>query len=435
MLKKVTPIFFACGLFLLFGMGGASEETYRKLELFGEVLERVKTLYVEEKSDKELIDAALDGMLSSLDPHSGYLNEKDFEEMQSSTEGKFGGLGIEVTSEKGIVRVVSPIDETPAFKAGVKAGDYIIAIDGKNIVGLKLSEAVSKMRGEPGTKIEITVRREKPKVEILKFDITRAYIKIDSVKWRVEKNTGYIRIRTFNDLTTTQLQEAVKKIKRKLGTKLKGIVLDLRNNPGGLLDQAVSVSNAFLNKGEIVSTRGRDKKEGKKFRASSKTLVDPKLPMIVLINSGSASASEIVAGALKDHKRAIIMGTRSFGKGSVQTIMPLGANVGMRITTARYYTPSGKSIQGKGITPNIVVEQAKIETIEDIGAHEDDLRGALSSGEEESDKQVGIEVDKKKDKDAEEDLDPTEKLYKQDFQYQRAIDLIEAIGLINKKAA
>ena len=417
MLKKITPIFLCLGLFLLFGMAGANDETYRKLELFGEVFERVKLLYVEEKTDEELVEAAVSGMLSSLDPHSSYLNADAFEDLNTQTEGKFGGLGIEVTIEKGVVKVVSPIDDTPAFQAGVRAGDYIIALDGENIVGTTLAEAVKKMRGEPGTDIEVTIRRETPKVEILKLKITRAIISVEAVKWRVEGNAGYIRIRSFNGLTTEQMDVAIRKIKRKLGENIHGIVLDLRNNPGGLLNEAISVSDAFLKRGEIVSTKARRPQDSQSFRATGKMMIDETLPVIVLINSGSASASEIVAGALKDHERAVIMGTRSFGKGSVQTILPLSETSAMRITTSRYYTPSGKSIQGTGITPDIIVEQAKIETIADEGSHESDLKGFLSSGQE---------------AETQEQANETNDEASNDYQLQRALDLIEGLYIMRR---
>lgn len=423
MIRKTTPIFIFLGLFLLLGMSGSSDERYKKLELFGEALERVKAYYVEEKSDEELIEAALDGMLSNLDPHSGFLNEEAFKDLSTQTQGKFGGLGIEVTVENKVVKVVSPIDETPAFKAGIKAGDYIIGLDGENIVGLTLGEAVKKMRGEPGTEIELTIRREKPKVEILKIKIVRDIIKIDAVKWEIKGDVGYVRIRTFNSLTTKQMKDGIRKIKRKLGPELKGLVLDLRSNPGGLLDEAISVTDSFIKQGEIVSTKARRSSDSSRFRATSNMVVDADLPIVVLINSGSASASEIVAGALQDHQRAIIMGTRSFGKGSVQTILPLTKKVAMRLTTSRYYTPSGRSIQGKGITPDIVVEQARVETIEDQGAHEDDLPGFLSSGQETNDEKA----EGKKESDEKD----SKKLV--DYQLQRAIDLILGMSLYKQK--
>lgn len=352
-------------------------DTYKQLSLFGDVFERVRAQYVDEMEDKELIETAINGMLTSLDPHSSYLNEESFEEMRVKTRGEFGGLGIEVTMENGFVKVVSPIDDTPAFRAGMQAGDYITHIDDEAVMGLTLSEAVDKMRGEVGTNIKLTVRRES-EAEPLEVTITRDVIRIQSVRHRVEDNIGYIRLTTFNQNTESGTKEAVEEIKKELGNKLIGYVLDLRNNPGGLLDQAIGVSDAFLDKGEIVSTRGRNKNDTKRDNARSGDIADG-LPIVVLINGGSASASEIVAGALQDHKRAIVLGTQSFGKGSVQTVIPLPGHGAMRLTTARYYTPSGRSIQAKGIEPDIIVEPAKIETISTKRMRESDLRGALDN--------------------------------------------------------
>jgi carboxyl-terminal processing protease len=355
-----------------------TSETYRQLNLFGEVFERVRADYVESVSDEQLVEAAINGMLTSLDPHSSYLNNKNFRDMQVQTRGEFGGLGIEVTMENGLVKVVSPIDDTPAFHAGIKPGDYITHLNGEAVMGLTLNEAVEKMRGPENSEIKLTIRREGK--EPFDVAVTRAKIKIESVRSHLEgPDVGYIRITTFNEQTDTGLNKAMQKLRDQSGDKLKGIVLDLRNNPGGLLDQAVAVSDAFLEKGEIVSTRGRRADETQRFNARPGDITTG-LPLVVLINGGSASASEIVAGALQDHHRAVLLGTKSFGKGSVQTIIPLPGHGAMRLTTARYYTPSGRSIQAKGIEPDIEVPQAKIEVIaEGPRPHEADLRGALSN--------------------------------------------------------
>ena len=343
-----------------FDIGGeanaAASDTYRQLNLFGDVFERVRSDYVEQPDDAKLVEAAINGMLSSLDPHSSYMSPKSFRDMQVQTRGEFGGLGIEVTMENDIVKVVTPIDDTPAYRAGVMAGDLITHLDGEQIRGMTLNQAVDKMRGPVNTPITLTVVREGAD-EPLKIKIVRDIIRIRSVRSRIDDDTGYIRVTQFNEQTFDGLEKAIKEISAKVpADKLKGYVLDLRNNPGGLLDQAISVSDAFLDRGEIVSTRGRNAEETQRYNARSGDLVKGK-PVIVLINGGSASASEIVAGALQDHRRATILGTRSFGKGSVQTIIPLGANGAIRLTTARYYTPSGRSIQAKGITPDIEVAQ------------------------------------------------------------------------------
>lgn len=354
-------------------------ETYKQLDLFADVFERVRSEYVEEVSDEQLIEAAIDGMLTSLDPHSSYLNKKNFADMRVQTRGEFGGLGIEVTTENGFVKVISPMDDTPAARAGVQPGDYITHLNDEQIVGLSLNDAVEKMRGPVGSDIKVTIRRASV-AEPIQLNLTRASIKVQSVRFRAEDNVGYIRISSFNEQTQPGLDKAMAKLKEQLGSKLIGYVLDLRNNPGGLLDQAVSVSDTFLDKGrEIVSTRGRGGKEGDRYTAKPGDAADG-LPVVVLINGGSASASEIVAGALQDHKRAIILGTQSFGKGSVQTIIPLqGQQSAMRLTTSRYYTPSGKSIQQLGITPDIEVQPAKIEELAAAGQRrrEADLPNAL----------------------------------------------------------
>ena len=333
----------------------ASRDTYRQLNLFGDVFERIRSDYVEEPGDSDLIESAINGMLTSLDPHSSFMNAKAFQDMRVQTRGEFGGLGIEVTMEDGFVKVVTPIDDTPAAKAGVQPGDLITHLDGEQIQGLTLNEAVEKMRGAVKEPLTVTIRRGNG----APFDITiiRDIIKIRSVRFRLEDGVGYIRLTQFTDQTYDGLKDAIAEIKKTLPEdELKGYVLDLRNNPGGLLDQAIAVSDAFLERGEIVSTRGRNNEDSQRFSARSGDLIDGK-PIIVLVNGGAASASEIVAGALQDHRRATILGTRSFGKGSVQTIIPLGSEGAMRLTTARYYTPAGRSIQAKGIVPDIRIIQ------------------------------------------------------------------------------
>ena len=394
--------------------------TYRQLNLFGEVFERVRVDYVEEVSDAKLIESAINGMLTSLDPHSSFLNEKNFRDMQVQTKGEFGGLGIEVTMESGLVMVVSPIDDTPAFRAGIKTGDLILQLDGEPVLGLTLAEAVDRMRGRVGTDIKLTIRRENQ--EPFDVTITRAIIRIQSVRSRIEKDIGYVRITTFNEQANNGLKKAMKEFKEELGGKLKGIVLDLRNNPGGLLDQAVAVADSFLKRGEVVSTRGRRKDDDHRYNAHPGDLADG-LPIVVLINGGSASASEIVAGALQDHNRAIIMGTRSFGKGSVQTIIPMGSLGAVRLTTALYYTPSGVSIQAKGIEPGIMVEQARVELIDGgIRRREENLRGALeNSNAKPADAKMGAP--------AEPPSEGAEESSLEDYQLARALDLLHGIAL------
>src|SRR5258707_1570597 len=356
----------------------SNSDTYRQLNLFAEVFERVRSDYVEEVGDETLVESAINGMLSSLDPHSSYLNAKNYKDMQVQTRGEFGGRGIEVTMENGLVKVVSPIDDTPAAKAGIKPNDFITNLDGEPVAGLTLPEAVEKMRGLVNSPIKLTIRREGR--DPFDVTLTRAIVKIQSVKSHLEgDNIGYISITSFNEQTDSGLQNAVKTLKQQAGNKLVGYVLDLRNNPGGLLDQAIAVSDAFIERGEIVSTRGRRSEDAQRYNARAGDITNG-LPIVVLINGGSASASEIVAGALQDHRRAILLGTKSFGKGSVQTIIPLPGHGAMRLTTARYYTPSGRSIQAKGIEPDIYVEPAKIERVA-VGEirHEADLRGALKN--------------------------------------------------------
>ena len=364
----------------------ANSEIYRQLDLFGEVLERVRSDYVEKPEDAKLIEAAINGMLTALDPHSAYLNPKHFRDMQVQTRGEFGGLGIEVTMENGVVKVVSPIEDTPASRAGLMSGDLITHLDKEQILGLTLQEAVEKMRGPVNSPITLTIVR-KGVDDPFDVKVVRDVIHINPVKYDVEgDDIGYIRITTFNEQTTANLQKAIDDLKKQIGPKLKGYIVDLRNNPGGLLDQAISVSDTFLDQGAIVLTRGRNLEETQRSNARPGDLADGK-QIIVLINGGSASASEIVAGALQDHHRATIIGTRSFGKGSVQTIIPLGSNGALRLTTARYYTPSGRSIQAKGIEPEAVVEEElpddlkqKAEAQSTRG--EANLRGHLKSEDE-----------------------------------------------------
>jgi carboxyl-terminal processing protease len=342
---------------VLIGQAIAGTDTYRQLNLFGDVFERVKNDYVREVKDAELVESAINGMLMALDPHSSYLNPKNFSDMQVSTRGEYGGLGLEVTMEDGLVKVISPMDGTPAARAGIKTGDLIATIDGMQIQGLTLSEAVDKMRGPVNSQIKLTILRkgEKKPLDIV---ITRAIIRVESVRWKQEGDIAYIRVTTFNEQTEDGLERAVDQTRAKIGNKLRGIVLDLRNNPGGLLDQAITVSDAFLDQGEIVSTRGRRAGDTQRYNARSGQIFQS-VPVVVIINEGSASASEIVAGALQDQKRGRVIGTRSFGKGSVQTVIPLSGGVdgALRLTTAKYYTPSGRSIQATGIDPDILVEQ------------------------------------------------------------------------------
>ncbi|OPB29129.1 S41 family peptidase [Bartonella sp. WD12.1] len=363
--------------------------TYKQLAIFGDIFERVRAQYVTVPDDKKLVENAINGMLSSLDPHSSYMDAEKAKDMRDSTKGEFGGLGIEVTMEKNLIKVVSPIDDTPASKAGILAGDIISKIDGKETNGQTLSEAVNKMRGAVGTPITLTIIRSGVD-EPLEIKIVRDIIKVKAVKYRIENDIGYLRLIQFSEQTFVNLKAAIKDIQSKIPQdNLKGYVLDLRLNPGGLLDQAVNVSDAFLNKGEIVSTRGRKKSDVMRFDAKQGDIINGK-PLIVLINGGSASASEIVAGALQDHRRATILGTQSFGKGSVQTIIPLGENGALRLTTALYYTPSGISIQGTGITPDIIVEQPLPEKYKgyNVTLGESELKGHIK-GKRESDKGSG----------------------------------------------
>jgi carboxyl-terminal processing protease len=402
----------------------ANSEIYRQLDLFGEVLERVRSDYVEKPDDSKLIEAAINGMLTALDPHSAYLNPKHFRDMQVQTRGEFGGLGIEVTMENGVVKVVSPIEDTPAAKAGLMSGDLITALDKEQIQGLTLQEAVEKMRGPVNSPITLTIVR-KGVEDPFDVKVTRDVIHINPVKYNAEgDDVGYIRITTFNEQTTANLQKALDDLKKQLGPKLKGYVIDLRNNPGGLLDQAISVSDAFLDQGAIVLTRGRNLEETQRSNARSGDLTDGK-QLIVLINGGSASASEIVAGALQDHHRATILGTRSFGKGSVQTIIPLGSNGALRLTTARYYTPSGRSIQAKGIEPEVVVEE---ELPEDLKKKADDL---TTKGEANLRGHLKIEGADEEDEASQEEAGSSSYVApekEKDTQLNYALDLLHQVG-------
>ena len=400
-----------------------NKETYEYLDLFGQIFDRVRSQYVEEVTDQELIEKAIDGMLTGLDPHSGYMNEEVWQEMQMDTQGKFGGLGIEITMEEGFVKVISPIEDSPAYEAGILAGDFIIQIDDTPVFGLTLNEAVDLMRGEKGQAITITVSRDG--TEPFEVKIIRDIIKIQSVKSEVYDDIGYLRITSFTEQTEDGLLKSIKKIQKE-NKNIKGFVLDVRSNPGGLLSQAVKVSDIFLTRGEIVSTRGRESKDIRRYRAKNKDHTNGK-PIVVLINGGSASASEIVAGALQDHRRAIIVGTQSFGKGSVQTIMPFqrsnADNVsGIRLTTARYYTPSGESIQGKGISPDIIVEQGEFESYDFKRYSESDLKDSLDKDDENAN-----------DENAEEnELSEKEKRLAKDYQLQRALDLIKGLSIFEE---
>ena len=394
-----------------------STETYKQLNLFGEVFERVRAEYVDDVSDDSLVESAINGMLTSLDPHSNYLNPKNFNDMKVQTRGEFGGLGIEVSMENGLVKVVSPIDDTPAARAGLKPGDLITHLDGDPVQGMTLPEAVEKMRGPINSEIKLTIRREGR--EPFDVKLTRATIKIQSVRSHLEgDNIAYIRITTFNEQTDVGLNNAMKNLKQQAGGKLLGVVLDLRNDPGGLLDQAVAVADAFLEKGEIVSTRGRRSEDAQRYNARPGDIAAG-LPVAVLINGGSASASEIVAGALQDHHRAILLGTRSFGKGSVQTIIPLPGHGAMRLTTARYYTPSGRSIQAKGIDPDIVVEAAKIEKPPEKG----EAKIATASDLKRDDSGDGGPEQGS--------VDPSIIGTPADYQLTRAVDMLRGIALFN----
>jgi carboxyl-terminal processing protease len=394
-------------------------ETYQQLDLFSTVFEQIRSTYVESVSDDALIEAAIKGMFSALDPHSSLLTPQVYRDMQLQTTGSFGGLGIEVIMENGLIKVVSPIDDTPAFHAGIQSGDLITHLDSEPILGMTLNQAVEKMRGTPGTEITLTVQRREN--ETFDITITRAIIQISSVRHRIEDDDiGYIRITTFNGHAYSNLQKAMTDIHEQKGDDLKGLILDLRNNPGGLLEQAVLVSDAFLNQGEIVSIRGRDNQNSQRFNAQTGDISEG-LPLIILINSGSASASEIVAGALQDHRRALILGVRSFGKGSVQTVIPLPSHESaVRLTTARYYTPSGRSIQQRGIVPDIEIDQAQISVdLAQRRRREADLPGSLENEQLDEDERTFQE---------------TEQL-QVDYQLARAVDLLKGVWFFSNQSA
>ncbi len=399
---------------------------YEDLRTFTEIFGRIKRDYVEPVSDKKLLEDAIRGMLAGLDPHSAYLVSEEYQELKEGTTGQFGGLGIEVTMENGFIKVVSPIDDTPAQRAGIKTGDLIIRLDDQPVKGMSLADAVKTMRGEPGSKIELTVVREGADAP-LKMTLVRAVIKVQSVKSRIlEKDYGYMRISSFQSGTGESLKEALATLKKDNGQKLKGLVLDLRNNPGGVLNAAVDVSDAFLKSGLIVYTEGRIENSEMRFNATPDDLIDG-APMVVLINAGSASASEIVAGALQDQKRAVIMGEKSFGKGSVQTILPTSNGSAVKLTTARYYTPSGRSIQAEGIEPDIALANVKLESLDKIDfdpVKEADLTHHLQNGN--GNKAVAKEGDANKQaKDKEAD-------YYKDYPLYQALTLLKGISIVNK---
>lgn len=417
---------------------GKNGSIYEQLELFGNVFERVRSDYVEVPDDKKLIEAAINGMLTSLDPHSSFLSANDYEDMQTQTRGSFGGLGIEVSMEDGLIKVVSPIDDTPAAQAGVKSGDFITHVDGESLMGLTLDEAVDTMRGPVGSEITITLLREGEN-EPFDVKITRDTIKLTVVKTRIEGHAVVLRVSTFNDETYDTLKSELEKAVEEAGgiEKVTGFVLDLRNNPGGLLNQAISVSDAFLNAGEIVSTRGRNPEESERWNAEEGDLAEGK-PMVVLINGGSASASEIVTGALKDHRRAIVVGEKTFGKGSVQTVMPVTSESAIRLTTALYYTPSGRSIQSLGIQPDIIVAQPKRAPEEEnedeprtnssFSRSEADLRGALNNDSISDDERKQMEEEAA-------EVEATAKLREEDYQLAYAVDVLKGLAAVNFNAS
>ena len=414
LLKKISMLKYISVFFLLISSQSSfadTKETYRQLSIFNEVYNRVKDQYVEEVTDKELIEKALNGMLQALDPHSSYMNEEVYKEMQIDTSGSFGGLGIEITTDKGFIKIVSPIDDTPAQKAGVQAGDYITHLDGTSVVDMTLKEAIDIMRGEVGDPITITIVRgtERP----FDIEIKRDVIKVQSVKHRIINNVGVLRISTFNEQTTVGLKKSIEELEGSENPPI-GYVLDLRNNPGGLLNESVTVSDVFLEKGEIVSIRGREKKDVQVFSAKKGDMINGK-PLIILINEGSASASEIVAGALQDHDRAVIMGIKSFGKGSVQTIVPIDSGA-VRLTIAKYYTPSGDSIQAVGIIPDVEVPRAELNVIDSYFTfRESDYRDALDN----------------ETTDGNEEEEDFNELLENDYQLSRAIDAVKTIAVLN----
>lgn len=405
-----------------------NSSVYEQLDLFGDIFERIRQNYVEEVDEAELIEAAINGMLISLDPHSSYISASDFEDMQVQTRGEFGGLGIEVTQEDGFVRVITPMDDTPAMEAGVEAGDFITAVDGEALLGLTLEQAVDLMRGPVGSDIVITIVREGAE-EPIDLTITRDRIQLTAVRARLEGNTAVLRVSTFSDQTFPNLRDGLLELIEDVGglDNMNGVVLDLRNNPGGLLNQAIRVSDAFLEQGEIVSTRGREPQDGERYNATPGDLIEG-LPMVVLINGGSASASEIVAGALQDHRRAVIVGTNSFGKGSVQSVMPLAGDGAMRLTTSLYYTPSGRSIQALGVAPDIIVEQRDpVEVEEDDEGRpartEAGLRGAIENSSLTEDELNQLQEERA-------EAEATAALRNEDYQLAYAIDILTGLGAL-----
>ena len=409
MLKYILIFLFA--FYAPSSFADTTKETYRQLSIFNEVYNRVKNQYVEELTDKELVEKALNGMLQALDPHSSYMNEEVFKEMQEDTSGTFGGLGIEITTDKGFIKIISPIDDTPAFEAGIQAGDYITHLNGESVVDMNLKEAIDIMRGEVGTSITITIIRGSE--EPFDVELIRDTIKMASVKHRVLNDVGVLRVSTFNEQTTSGLKESIQELEESENPPI-GYVLDLRNNPGGLLTESVSVSDVFLEEGEIVSIRGREKKDVQVFSAKKGDLINKK-PLVVLINEGSASASEIVAGALQDHDRAVIMGMKSFGKGSVQTIVPIDSGA-IRLTIAKYYTPSGDSIQAVGIEPDVVVPRAELNIIDNYFTfRESDYKDALDNETTDGSEEEATSTD----------------ILEKDYQLSRAVDAVKTIAVLN----
>ena len=421
----------------LFAQEANEPSVYEQLDLFGVVFERIRSQYVEDVDEGELIEAAINGMLVSLDPHSSYLPPKDFSDMQVDTRGEFGGLGIEVTQEEGYVKVITPMDGTPAYEAGVEAGDFITTVDGENLLGLTLEEAVELMRGPVGSEVLITVVREGLE-EPIDITITRDTIQLTAARVRQEGDSVVVRVATFNEQTMPQVREGLDEVLEEMGglDEINGVVLDLRNNPGGLLTAGVQLTDAFMEQGEVVSTRGRDPQDGDRYNASAGDLIEGK-PMVVLINGGSASASEIVAGALQDHRRAVVVGTKSFGKGSVQTIMPVQGDGAIRLTTSRYYTPSGRSIQALGISPDIVVQQPpRVPELEGEEEESDDqparrteagLRGSLNNDSLTDDQQEQVREEQAAAEEA-------AKLRDEDYQLAYAIDILKGLDAIEMAA-
>ena len=407
-------------------------------KMFDSILARIKEDYVEEVTDDKLLAGALNGMLAALDPHSAYLDPKTYKELKNHTKGEFGGLGMEVTMENGLVKIISPIDDTPAQKGGLQAGDLIVAIDKKPITGMTLTEAVELLRGKPGTKVRLHIKREGK--DVFEVKLTRDTIHVKSVKWHTEGNVGYIRIATFNENTMELLTEASTTIKKQLGDKLEGMVLDVRNDPGGLLEVAIGVTNLFLTKGqEIVSTRGRNPQVDSHVFADGTDMLGG-IPIVVLINGGSASASEILAGALQDNHRAVVVGTKSFGKGSVQAVLPLTNEGAITLTTARYYTPSGRSIQAKGIEPDIVIDQVqnKLEKVdENERIREEHFIGALDTAQDKKSQPASTtpKTEAQKEQEEADELDPEKQKKKkeiEDYQLMRAIDIVRTMAITQK---